>query len=522
MGAMQEGTLPILILTTTSGALAGALLFWLYTRAKIGSFELLAKGIVERGNQESAAIKSATAMQMREKEMQLQRDAEKYWQNERKKFQNEEERIKQREDKLEVRLNLVEKKLSDIEKREAILIARKEQLDKDRKETSELAEKLRAELEQASGLTHHEAKDSLLKSLEEEVKADAANLTRRIVHEAKETADHEAARIIATACGRIASSVVSDCTITTLSLPSDEMKGRIIGREGRNIRALEQATGTTVIIDDTPGAIVLTGFDPVRRHVAKLALLDLMSDGRIHPTRIDEAVLKATAKVQKEIRSRGEDAALRTGALSLHPEILDLLGKLSFRYSFGQNVLDHSIEVANIMGIMASELHLDVKLAKRIGLLHDMGKAVSHEMEGTHAVIGHDLALKYGETKAVANGIGCHHFEMEPLSVEASLCSAADSISASRPGARIEAVEQYVKRLKKLEEIAYEFPGIEKAYALQAGREVRVVVLPDMVDDDGLINLARDIRKRVEASLEYPGKIKVTVIREKRAVEYAV
>lgn len=519
---MHEESLPILILTSTTGALVGALAFWLYTRAKIKSFDAIAKTIVEKGNQEAESIKANAQILLKEKEVQLQRDAEKYWQNERKKFQNEEDRIKQREDKLEDRLNLVQKKLSDIEKREAILIARKEQLDKDRKLTSELQESLKSELERASGLTHHEAKESLLKSLEAEVKSDAAHLTRRIVQEAKENAEQEAARIISTACGRIASSVVSDCTITTLSLPSDEMKGRIIGREGRNIRALEHATGTTIVIDDTPGAIVLTGFDPVRRHVAKLALIDMMADGRIHPTRIDEAVLKASQKVQKEIRSRGEDAALRIGALNLHPELLDLLGKLSFRYSFGQNVLDHSIEVAHIMGIMAAELNLDVKLAKRIGLLHDMGKAVSHEMEGTHAVIGHDLALKYGESKSVANGIGCHHFEMEALSVEASLCSSADSISASRPGARIEAVEQYVKRLKKLEEIAYEFPGIEKAYALQAGREVRVVVLPDMVDDDGLINLARDIRKRVEDSVEYPGKIKVTVIREKRAVEYAV
>lgn len=519
---MSQEFTSYIILSSTSGLLLGALAYWLYSRAKIGNFNQLAKDILDRAEKEGESIKNAAHLTLKQKEVDLQREAEKYWQNERKKFQAEEERIKAREDKVEARLNLVEKKLSDIEKREAILIARKLQIDEAKKELDLTQAQLKQELERVSGLSHQEAKEALMARLTQEVKSDAANLTRKLMLEAKENAETEAARLISIVCGRISSTTVSDCTVSTVALPSEEMKGRIIGREGRNIRALEQATGVNVVIDETPGAVVLAGFDPVRRYIAKTALTELISDGRIHPTRIDEAVQKATCRVQKEIKNRGEEAALRAGVHNLHPEIIELLGKLSFRYSFGQNILEHSIEVAHIMGIMAAELKLNQSLAKRIGLLHDMGKAVSQEMEGTHAVIGHDLALKYGETKEVANGIGCHHFEMEAITVEGSLCSSADAISASRPGARVEAVEQYIKRVQKLEEIAFEFPGVDKAYALQAGREVRVVVLPDMIDDDGLINLARDLKKRVEGAVEYPGKIKVTVIREKRAVEYAV
>jgi ribonuclease Y len=300
------------------------------------------------------------------------------------------------------------------------------------------------------------------------------------------------------------------------------MKGRIIGREGRNIRALERETGINFIIDDTPGAVVLSGFDPVRKHIAKMALTELVQDGRIHPTRIEEVVEKATLNVHKQIKQYGEDAALRAGAMNLHPELINLLGKLKFRYSYGQNVLDHSLEVSHLMGLMAAEMGLDIRLAKRIGLLHDVGKAVTHEIEGSHAIIGHDLALKYGESKEAANGIGCHHHEMPPLTIEADLCSAADAISASREGARIEAVEEYIKRLKKLEDMAAEYPGVDRAYAMQAGREIRIVVLPNEIDDAGVINLARELTKRIEQELSYPGKIKVTVIREMRVVEYAV
>jgi ribonucrease Y len=362
----------------------------------------------------------------------------------------------------------------------------------------------------------------LLSRLTNEVKTDAANLIRRIRKEAEEEAEKQASTIIATAINRLAISCTSETTVCTVAIPNEEMKGRIIGREGRNIRALERETGVNFIIDDTPGAVVLSGFDPIRKHIAKFALTELIQDGRIHPTRIEEVVEKSTLNVHKQIKQYGEDAALRAGAMNLHPELINLLGKLKFRYSYGQNVLDHSLEVSYLMGLMAAEMGLDIRLAKRIGLLHDVGKAVTHEIEGSHAIIGHDLALKYGESKEVANGIGCHHHEMVPFTVEADLCSAADAISASREGARIEAVEEYIKRLKKLEDMALEFSGIEKAYAMQAGREIRIVVLPDQVDDLGVVSLARDLTKRIEQELSYPGKIKVTVIREKRVVEYAV
>ena len=358
--------------------------------------------------------------------------------------------------------------------------------------------------------------------MREEVRIDTANYIKKMTRQTEEDAERLASRILATAINRLAVPCVSESTVNTVALPSDELKGRIIGKEGRNIRALERATGVSFLIDDTPGAVVLSAFDPIKLHIAKHALIDLLKDGRIHPTRIEEAVDKASASIDRKIKEAGENAALRTGQINLHPEIILLLGKLNFRFSYGQNVLEHSIEVSHLMGMIASELHLDVQLAKRIGLLHDMGKAVSHEISGTHALIGRDLALKYGENEAVANGIGCHHREIDPITTEGSFCGAADAISASRPGARTEAIEDYIKRVKRLEELAYEFPGIEKAYALQAGKELCVVVVPEIIDDSGLIHLARDLTKRIEKEFHYSGKIKVSVIREKRAVEYAM
>lgn len=511
-----------LISALAGGAALGAAALWTTQRFKLTHFKNLAAALIHKAELESDAIKHRAEIAQKQQQMENQREFEQHWRQERRKVQNEEERLKQREDKLETRMNLVERKLFDIEKREAILIGRKTQIDEEKKQATEIRDQLRAQLEQAAGLTAAEAKEQLLSQISCEVKTDAANLIRRTIKEAKEDADREASKIIATAVNRLAVPCVSEATVNTVSIPNDEMKGRIIGREGRNIRALERATGISFIIDDTPGAIVLSGFDPVRMQVAKLALADLIQDGRIHPTSIEEAVEKAKLNVVKLIRKYGEDAALRAGAINLHPELINLLGKLKFRFSYGQNVLEHSLEVSHLMGIMAAELGLDSRLAKRIGLLHDFGKSVSHEMEGTHAIIGHDLALKFGESKEVANGIGCHHGEIEPTSVEASLCSAADAISASRQGARSEFVEEYVKRLKRLEDLACEFSGVERAYAMQAGREIRVVVLPDIIDDDGVINLARDLTKRIESELSYPGKIKVTVIREKRIVEYAV
>lgn len=519
---MAENPFAFYVLIFLVGSIIGSLTFWVYHYFALGGIKRLAVAIVARAEHESEELKKGMELTLKQKQLEQQRELEQVWQQERKKIQKEEERIKHREDKLESRMNLVEKKLSDIDKREAVLIGRKVQLDQEKKQTVEDHGRLLKELERVAGLSSSEAKDLLLSRLTNEVKTEAALLIRRTRKEAEEEAEKEAATIIATAINRLAVSCASETTVCTVSIPNEEMKGRIIGREGRNIRALERATGINFIIDDTPGAVVLSGFDPIRKHIARMALTELVQDGRIHPTRIEEVVEKASFNIYKQIKQHGEDAALRAGAINLHPELITLLGKLKFRYSYGQNVLDHSLEVSYLMGLMAAEMGLDIRLAKRIGLLHDIGKAVTHEIEGSHAIIGHDFAIKYGEGKEVANGIGCHHHEMPPISVEADLCSAADAISASREGARIEAVEEYIKRLKRLEEIALEFNGIEKAYAMQAGREVRIVVLPDQIDDAGIINLARELTNRIEHELSYPGKIKVTVIREKRVVEYAV
>lgn len=519
---MASDIIAELLLALIFGGALGAAVLWTYNRIKLGNFQNIAKNLLQKAEMDAASLKRTAELTIKQNQIEHQRELEQQWQSERRKIQREEERLKLREDKLEGRMNLVEKKLSEIEARESSLATKKHLLDEENSKIQEQQIRLTQELERASGLSAAEAKDVLINRLTHDVKGEAANLIRRIKKEAEEEAEREAAKIISTAINRMAVSCVSEATVNTVSIPNDEMKGRIIGREGRNIRALEQATGVNFIIDDTPGAVVLSGYDPIRMHIAKTSLTELIADGRIFPTRIEEVVEKAKNNTKKQIKQYGEDAALRAGIMNLHPEIITLLGKLKFRYSYGQNILEHSLEVCHIMGLMAAELGLDVRLAKRIGLLHDMGKAVTHEIEGSHAVIGHDLALKYGETQEVANGIGCHHYEMEPLTIEGSFCSAADAISASRPGARIEAVEEYIKRLKRLEEIAMDFPGVDKAYAMQAGREVRIAVLPEIVDDDGLVTLARNMTKRIEQELSYPGKIKVTVIREKRAVEYAV
>lgn len=519
---MAENLVPLFFLIFLLGSGLGAIGFWIYHRFALGGIEKLTAQILQRAELEAEEFKRKEELSLKQKQVDHQRELENIWHQERRKIRQEEERLKQREDKLESRMNLVEKKLSDIEKREAILAARKTQLEEDKKNVTELQSQLISELEKIAGLSSSEGKELLLSRLTNEVKTEAVNLIRRIKKESEEEAEKVASTIIATAINRLAVSCASEATVCTVAIPNEEMKGRIIGREGRNIRALEKETGINFIIDDTPGAIVLSGFDPIRKQIAKTALIELVQDGRIHPTRIEEAVQKASLQVHKQIKQYGEDAALRAGAMNLHPELIMLLGKLKFRYSYGQNVLEHSLEVSHLMGLMAAEMGLDTRLAKRIGLLHDVGKAVTHEIEGSHAIIGHDLALKYGESKEVANGIGCHHQEMLPLTIEADLCSAADAISASREGARIEAVEEYIKRLKNLEEMALEFPGVEKAYAMQAGREIRIVVFPDQVDDAGVVTLSRELRKQIEQELSYPGKIKVTVIREKRVIEYAV
>lgn len=519
---MSLDDIAYLLLILVSGASVGAFGFWLFHRAKVGSYQSLANAMIVKAESESDALRKNAELTLKQQQVEQQRELDRVWQSERRKMQREEERLKLREDKIETRMNTVESKLSEIEKREDLISLEKARLEEEKVHVAKFQDQLVLELEKASGLSSAEAKELIISRLTNEVKTETANLIRKSRKEAEEIAEKEAATIIATAINRMAGSCVSEITVSTVAIPNEEMKGRVIGREGRNIKALERATGVNFIIDDTPGVVVLSGFDPVRMHIAKLSLTDLLADGRIHPTRIEEVVEKTTASVQKQIKIHGEDAALRAGAMNLHPELIMLLGKLKFRYSYGQNILDHSLEVSHLLGMMAAELGLNEQMAKRIGLLHDIGKAVTHEIEGSHAIIGYNFAVKYGESKEVANGIGCHHQEMDPLTIEGSLCSAADALSASRPGARIEAVEEYVKRLQRLEDLAYEFKGVEKAYAMQAGREIRIIVTPELLDDAATVTLAHDLTKRIEEELRYPGKIKVTVIREKRVVEYAL
>jgi len=505
-----------------AGITFGYFLFWFLRLRKMKHYEQLGQEIIHRAEMEIEILKKNNEIEFQTSKNKLQKETEELIQKEKRKLNQESERLKDREDKLERRMNLVEKKLTDIEKREAILSARKNQIEAEKNTAFELKKKFLVELEKISGLTSSEAKANLNATLLEELKFEKQHILRKHQQELEEECERITTNLLTTAICRLAVPTVSEVTVTTVPLPNEDIKGRIIGREGRNVRALEQATGVNFLMDDTPGAVVISGFDPIRKQIAKTALQDLIDDGRIHPARIEEVVEKASSKVQKQIENYGKDAAFRAGAADIHPELIHLLGKLKFRFSYGQNVLDHSLEVSYLMGLMASELHLNTTIAKRIGLLHDIGKAVSHEMEGTHAIIGRDLSLKYGESQMVANGIGCHHEEIEPASAEAWLCYAADRISATRPGARVEAIEEYVKRLKKLEKIALDFEGIEKAYALQAGREVRVVVFPHLIDDQGVVTLARNLSKKIENELTYSGKIKVTVIREQRAVEYAL
>lgn len=497
---------------------AGLLCFYIAHLIIHGNYKRLGEKIIKEAE---AHAKEAT-LSVKQKELERQIHLEKLSAQAKERLLLEETRIKAREDKMEERINLVEKKLSSIDKKEAIIALKRERIEEEKQELLAAEKTVVAALERLSGMTAYEARDLLLAKQEREVRQEAAQMTRRLMKEAEEEAENRARRIIATAINRYGAASSSEASITTVSLPSDEIKGRIIGKEGRNIKALEMATGMNFLIDDTPGAVVISGFDPIRRQIAKLALGELIQDGRIHPTRIEEVVEKSKEAIGRQIKSFGEDAAFRSGVIGLHPEIITLLGKLKFRYSLGQNVLDHSLEVSHLMSVMALELGLDGGLAKRIGLLHDIGKAVTQEREGTHAMIGHDLALRYGESELVANGIGCHHGEIDPQTIEASLCSAADAISGARPGARVDAIEHYIKRLAQLETIAEDISGVEKAYAMGAGREVRIFVEPEQVDDSELINIAREVAKKINQTLSYPGKIKVTVIREKRAVEYAL
>ncbi|MCD7807611.1 MAG: ribonuclease Y, partial [Lachnospiraceae bacterium] len=428
--------------------------------------------------------------------------------------QRYERRVQQKEEN-------IDKKSDAIERKEASLVERENALKKEKAEISKLNEQRIQELERISGLTSDQAKDYLLKIVEDEVKHETALKIKEMDQRAKEEADKRARDYVVNAIQRCAADQVSETTISVVQLPSDEMKGRIIGREGRNIRTLETMTGVDLIIDDTPEAVILSSFDPIRREVARIALERLIVDGRIHPARIEETVEKAQREVETIIKEEGEAATLEVGVHGIHPELVRLLGKLKYRTSYGQNALRHSVEVAQLSGLLAAELGLDVRLAKRAGLLHDIGKAVDHEMEGTHVQLGSELCKRYKENATVINAVESHHGDVEPTSLISCLVQAADTISAARPGARREALETYTTRLKRLEEITNNFKGVEKSFAIQAGREVRVMVIPEQVSDDDMVLLARDIAKKVETELEYPGQVKVNVIRESRAVEYA-
>lgn len=504
------------------GLCIGALLFWGYVLFKKRGFQGLAEKILSQAEESVQKRKQQCELDLKEKELQFERTLDAAKKKERESIIREEERLKGKEEKLEMRLGQFEKKLAELEKKELELISRFNACKEAEERLNAEKQTLIKQLESAAHLSKEEAKKELLNKLEGEIAQERSLFIKNQLLETERELESKSAKLMIGAINRMAASTTSEATISTVSIHSEEIKGRIIGKEGRNIRALEKVTGASFLMDDTPQTIVISCFDPVRRAIAKNALTDLIADGRIHPTRIEEAVEKAKKQIETEIHQFGQDAAVRAKCPNLHPELMLLLGKLKFRYSLGQNVLEHSLEVSNLMGLMAEELGLNAALAKRIGLLHDVGKACTHEIQGTHALIGRDLALKYGESQEVANGIGCHHNEIEATTLEGSLCSAADAISASRPGARIDALDEYIQRLYRLEEIAKEFPGVESAYALQAGREIRILVKPELVKDEELLPLARSLTKKIETELVYPGKIKVSLFREKRVVDYAM
>jgi ribonuclease Y len=482
--------------------------------AEIGSAEQEGQRIVSEAEKIAERKKREALFEAREEIHKSRVDLEKEVKERRIEIQRTERRLQQKEE-------TYEKKVETLEKKEEGLNRQIKEIDSRQQEIESLYQQQLEKLENISGLSVDEAKEYLLKNIEGEVKHEAAILVKDIYEKAKEESSRKAKEVLSTAIQRCAVDHSSDITVSVVALPNDEMKGRIIGREGRNIRTLETLTGIDLIIDDTPEAVILSGFDPIRREVARIALEKLIADGRIHPARIEEMVEKAKKEVETTIREEGDRATFETGVYGLHPELVRLLGKLMFRTSYGQNVLNHSKEVAHLAGLIASELGEDVTLAKRAGLLHDIGKAIDHEMEGSHVSIGADLCRKYNESDLVINSILAHHGDEEPTSVIAVLIQAADSISASRPGARRETLESYIKRLQKLEDIANSFVGVDKSFAIQAGREVRIMVKPEDVSDEGMVMVARDIVKRIESELDYPGQIKVNVIRETRTIDYA-
>ena len=496
------------------GLLIGYLLRKNVGESKIGSAEQKAQNLILDAENAAENIKKEKILEAKEETHRLKSDLENEIRDRRKEVEKSERRILQREEN-------IEKKLENIERREEGLSKRERSMNEKHQRIDEYLVKQREELEKISGYTQEEAKQILLDEVEKDIRKDASAMITQVETEAKDEADKRAREIVTMAIQRCAADQVAETTVSVVPLPSDDMKGRIIGREGRNIRAIETLTGVDLIIDDTPEAVILSGFDPIRREIARIALEKLITDGRIHPARIEEMVQKATKEVNNIIKEEGEQACFETGVHNLHPEMVKLLGRLKYRTSYGQNVLKHSIEVSLLAGLMASELGYDPRLAKRAGLLHDIGKSIDHEVEGTHVEIGANICKKYKESWKVVNAVQAHHGDVEPTTMEAVLVAAADALSAARPGARRETLDSYIKRLESLEEIANTTKGVDKSYAIQAGREIRIAVKPNQVKDDEVPMLAREIAKKIEGELEYPGQIKVNVIRETRATDYA-
>ena len=507
-------TIAAVLISLAVGAIVGIAYRKKVAESKIQGAENEAKRIVESAKKEAENLKKEEIFKAKEEIMASRKDLDQEIRERRGEVQKQEARLIQKEENLERRSDNFEKREKDLENELQNVEQQKEEINK-------LHDLEMIELQKVAALTKEEAKSRLLSEMDKELTAEKAALIREHDQKAKETISRDAKEMLCYAIQKCAADHSQETTVSIVALPNDEMKGRIIGREGRNIKALETLTGIDLIIDDTPEAVVLSGFDPLRREVAKIALEKLIEDGRIHPAKIEEMVEKAKEEVENTIKEEGERAVLETGVIGLHPEVVKLLGKLKYRTSYGQNVLNHSIEVSNLARIMAEELGLDPKLARRAGLLHDIGKALDHDMEGTHVEIGVEILKKYKENPLVINAVEAHHGDVEPQTLEAVLVQAADAISASRPGARRETLEAYIKRLQNLEEIADSFEGVEKSFAIQAGREVRIIVKPDKISDDQMTILARDVAKRVENEMDYPGQIKVNIIRETRVVDYA-
>ena len=504
----------LIILALAAGAAAGFLYRQNVMEKKIGRTEEYANNLLTEATHKAEEKKKEAILEAKEEVIRLRSELDKEVRDRRSEVTKQERRVSQREETLD-------KKMDNLEAREESLNEKYKEAERIEAEARQIHDQQQAELERISNMTMEEAKDILVARVQKDAYHDAAVMVRDIESRAKEEADKKARNIISLAIQKCAADQVAETTVSVVALPNDDMKGRIIGREGRNIRALEMATGVDLIIDDTPEAVIISGFDPVRREVARIALEKLIMDGRIHPARIEEMVEKARKEVDNQIREAGEQAVFETNIHNIHHELVKLLGRMRYRTSYGQNVLKHSIEVSHLAGVMAAELGADVALAKRAGLLHDIGKAIDHEVEGTHVTIGAELAKKFHESDAVIHCIMAHHNDVEPTTVEAVLVQAADAISAARPGARRESIENYIKRLEKLEEIANSFEGVEKSFAIQSGREVRIMVKPEDVNDAGALVLAREVCHRIEREMEYPGQIKVNVIRETRAVEFA-